>query len=789
MRFRIFVVLFFICSVFCVNLTFAAVATPTPDPGSCFLPGTKIKTDNGDNFVEKVKVGNIVVSFDNGDIVESKVSQIFERERDFYFALKAGEYEVKASAEHPFLMWDKTYKQIQYLIPGDKVVVIDGNKLSTRVIVFNTRVNEKVKVYNMMVDNTHTFFANGFAVHNKSIVPTIVPCVEDTPYNACGWTYWRCSTATCHECQGCGRRCGQALDCGGNCSNADNGAPSVPTIISPNGTQVNPSQISNTTTTLSWNASSGLVDRYDVTLINLSTGVTVWFNNQTTLTSITTPALTMGAIYQWYVRAVNTTCGTDNSAYSTSGYFQTNQLPTVTGVSIYNSDNVLVPFDVGNRNQICKSSFRTSTTPTDVKFVINLQDLDGGTDIQTAQMRWNGTVTNLVLGDQSTVNVGSSALIDYTGVNNGNVYPIEVRITDTYSDTGWIDSGYSWKVWDCDVPVTSGTFDGSGGQACNSTGFSTPLSINSINYKNMSGGADATTNLIWTDSYLPLVNGGTVLTPDGDLQAAGRFTRLLDLGVGTTICPSSAQFDVSTDISPYSVSPAVQVDLSYIRDQEGWFEGRGVDIRAKTGISSGVPVTANSALSTDNLTIGVSNNGMVASPTYRNTNGNNDGIYGIPNNWNFTNITTDPYKTSYQTIYNNYFNKNGVGVTGVTVLNNGDTGVQFINGDLTINSNIVVAPNDYLMVVVSGSITIDPTVTRVDGIYVANGAISATGTSDSQLIINGVLYSLNNIRLARSFTVKSDNNTTPAVVVNFRPNLIFALPGKLNKIFTNWNEQ
>jgi len=106
-----------------------------------------------------------------------------------------------------------------------------------------------------------------------------------------------------------------------------------------------------------------------------------------------------------------------------------------------------------------------------------------------------------------------------------------------------------------------------------------------------------------------------------------------------------------------------------------------------------------------------------------------------------------------------------------------------------INSDIVVAANNYLMVVVSGSITIDPTVTRVDGIYVANGAISATGTSNSQLVINGILYSLNNIRLARSFTVKSDNNTTPAVVVNFRPNLIFALPGRLNKILSNWNEQ
>jgi len=91
--------------------------------------------------------------------------------------------------------------------------------------------------------------------------------------------------------------------------------------------------------------------------------------------------------------------------------------------------------------------------------------------------------------------------------------------------------------------------------------------------------------------------------------------------------------------------------------------------------------------------------------------------------------------------------------------------------------------------VVNGNMTIDQSVNNVDGIYVAKN-ISVGGSSNTQLKINGMLYAPNggNIRLNRSFTTKSDNNTTPAVVVNYRPDMIFALPGKLNKILSGWRE-
>jgi len=94
-----------------------------------------------------------------------------------------------------------------------------------------------------------------------------------------------------------------------------------------------------------------------------------------------------------------------------------------------------------------------------------------------------------------------------------------------------------------------------------------------------------------------------------------------------------------------------------------------------------------------------------------------------------------------------------------------------------------------MMVVVSGNININPTVTGLDGIYIADGNISVGGTNSVPLTINGMLYAGENIHLLRSFTDKTTNNTTPAVKVNYTPGLIFNLPPEITKILSGWREE
>jgi len=102
------------------------------------------------------------------------------------------------------------------------------------------------------------------------------------------------------------------------------------------------------------------------------------------------------------------------------------------------------------------------------------------------------------------------------------------------------------------------------------------------------------------------------------------------------------------------------------------------------------------------------------------------------------------------------------------------------------NNNVVVG--DFLMVVASGSINIGEEADQVEGVFVADGGISSLGSSASQLQIEGSLCSVGDINLVRSYADKINNNTSPATVVNFRPDFIFAMPAELTQTLSGWKE-
>ena len=161
----------------------------------------------------------------------------------------------------------------------------------------------------------------------------------------------------------------------------------------------------------------------------------------------------------------------------------------------------------------------------------------------------------------------------------------------------------------------------------------------------------------------------------------------------------------------------------------------------------------------------------------------------MPNNWWIDQNTNDSNSYGYQYFYNNFLINNGVGITGTDWSGKPSEGVYFVNGNLNIDSDFALDSGKTMIVVVKGKISIAESVSRIDGIYVADGGIEALGSSTNQLVINGMLYSRANIRLARSFTDKMQNNTTPAVKINYQPGLIFNLPGKLMRVLSDWQEE
>ncbi len=166
----------------CIGALCAEVQEPdcTNYDGSCdgpgdycpfsFLPGTRIQLPEGTKNIEDVKKGDEVLSFENGEIVKRKVSLVLPpHESDHYYLLKTENREVKVTGNHEFYVGNNQFRRVEDLEEGDEAYVLVNEELVPEEIVYKEFVEGEADVYDLVVDGTHTFFANGFAVHNRMI--------------------------------------------------------------------------------------------------------------------------------------------------------------------------------------------------------------------------------------------------------------------------------------------------------------------------------------------------------------------------------------------------------------------------------------------------------------------------------------------------------------------------------------------------------------------------------------------------------------------------------------------
>ncbi len=146
----------------------------------------------------------------------------------------------------------------------------------------------------------------------------------------------------------------------------------------------------------------------------------------------------------------------------------------------------------------------------------------------------------------------------------------------------------------------------------------------------------------------------------------------------------------------------------------------------------------------------------------------------------------------------NYCNTNAIFDTGAfsTVPVNG-TYYWFVDGNLNINTNIVLPSATALVFIVRGDVFVKTSVTRVDGIYVAGQTFRAQ-TSDTdfigaQLVINGAVYT-NQTDIKRLLGGGAgvcgsicNNATDPAIKFNYDPKYLILL-SSLGTPSLSWNE-
>ena len=119
-----------------------------------------IATPTGEVPVESLQIGDFVLSPGlAGTNVASRIRNIFHTTSPGYLLING---QLRVTRSHPFAS-KGTWREARALSVGDEV---QGRIAPIRVNSIEF-VNKGVRVYNLNVDGSHTFFVDGFLVHNK----------------------------------------------------------------------------------------------------------------------------------------------------------------------------------------------------------------------------------------------------------------------------------------------------------------------------------------------------------------------------------------------------------------------------------------------------------------------------------------------------------------------------------------------------------------------------------------------------------------------------------------------
>ena len=145
----------------------------SPSPmDSCFVADTLVSTAEGKMKIQDVKVGMEVLSYNEEtkgqEFSKVKETIISSNIRLVTIRTESG-IELRCTKEHPFYVKDSAAGWIQafLLVKGD-VVILENSEED---IIESVEINEvpETNVYNLHIENNHTYYANGILVHNKDV--------------------------------------------------------------------------------------------------------------------------------------------------------------------------------------------------------------------------------------------------------------------------------------------------------------------------------------------------------------------------------------------------------------------------------------------------------------------------------------------------------------------------------------------------------------------------------------------------------------------------------------------
>lgn len=135
--------------------------------GGCFAAGTTVAAAHGKVPIESLAPGmTVYAAKPDGSVGETAVEGVYStRARILTIHTEAGD--LRTTAEHPLMLAGGDFRNAGDLKEGESLAVRGNEGPAVARILAPPAESAEEEVYNLRVDEPHTFFADGFAVHNK----------------------------------------------------------------------------------------------------------------------------------------------------------------------------------------------------------------------------------------------------------------------------------------------------------------------------------------------------------------------------------------------------------------------------------------------------------------------------------------------------------------------------------------------------------------------------------------------------------------------------------------------
>lgn len=135
--------------------------------GGCLAEGTPVLTPAGPIPIEKLKVGDGVLTIAGGRVQPGRVLARMEVQTDEVLEIAIPGARLRITSEHPVMVGRGQYLLAKLLKPEDPIYFAQSSNLAVTAVQSMRPILEKQSAYNLLVSPGGTFAPAGFVVHNK----------------------------------------------------------------------------------------------------------------------------------------------------------------------------------------------------------------------------------------------------------------------------------------------------------------------------------------------------------------------------------------------------------------------------------------------------------------------------------------------------------------------------------------------------------------------------------------------------------------------------------------------